>query len=68
MEYYGWEVNLKKLKTKKMTRKEALEFLEFQEGKRGISEEKAIEIYCEAEEEIKNSHGWHSIQNTPLKF
>ncbi|WP_461866424.1 hypothetical protein [Thermococcus sp.] len=65
VEYYEWKANLRKLKTKKISKKEALEFLKSQEGKRKISEEKAIEIYYEAEEEVKR---WREIERKLKKL
>lgn len=65
IEYYEWKANLKKPKTKKINKKEALEFLKSQEGKRKISEEKAVRIYYEAEEEIKR---WREIEKKLKKL
>ncbi|ADT83191.1 hypothetical protein [Thermococcus barophilus] len=66
IEYYEWKANLKKLKTKKITRKEIQQVLNEWKSKRtGISEEKAIEIYYEAEEEIKR---WKEIERKLKKL
>lgn len=66
VEYYEWKANLKKLKTKKMTRKEIKQVLAEWKGKRtGISEEEAIKIYYEAEEEIKR---WKEIERKLKKL
>ena len=63
IEYYEWKANLEKLEKtgmKKMTRKEAIKFLQSQKGKREISEEEeAIELYYEVKEEIKK---WRLIE------
>lgn len=65
IEYYEWKANLKKLKTKKISKTKALEFLKSQEGKRKISEEEAIRIYYEAKEEIKR---WREIERKLKKL
>ena len=65
IEYYEWKSNLKKLKTKKISKTKALEFLKSQEGKRKISEEEAIRIYYEAKEEIKR---WREIERKLKKL
>ncbi|WP_457752647.1 hypothetical protein [Thermococcus sp.] len=66
IEYYEWKANLKKLKTKKMTEKAIQQVLkEWKSERTGISEEKAIEIYYEAEEEIKR---WKEIERKLKKF
>ncbi|WP_324735299.1 hypothetical protein VFC49_09135 [Thermococcus sp. SY098] len=66
VEYYEWKANLKKLKTKKMTKKEVQQVLqEWKSERTGISEEKAIEIYYEAEEEIKR---WKEIERKLKKL
>ncbi|MFA4719448.1 hypothetical protein [Pyrococcus kukulkanii] len=62
IEYYEWKANLEKLEKtgmKKMTREEAIKFLQSQKGKREISEEEAIELYYEVKEEIKK---WRLIE------
>ncbi|RLF91040.1 hypothetical protein DRN43_00520 [Thermococci archaeon] len=63
--YYEWKANLKKLKTKKISKKEALEFLKSQEGKRKISEEEAVRIYYEAKEEVRR---WREIERKLKKL
>ncbi|USH00813.1 hypothetical protein K1720_00525 [Thermococcus argininiproducens] len=65
IEYYEWKANLKKIKTKKISKKDALEFLKSQEGKRKISEGEAVRIYYEAEEEIKR---WREIERKLKKL
>ncbi|GAB6102361.1 hypothetical protein JCM16138_15840 [Thermococcus atlanticus] len=61
IEYYEWKANLEKLKKTrtKMTREEAIKFLQSQKGKRSISEKKAIELYYEARKEVKR---WEQIE------
>ena len=56
IEYYEWKANrekLEKMKPTRMTKKEAKNFILSQKGKRKISEEEAVKLYYEAEEEIK---------------
>ncbi|MFA4639987.1 hypothetical protein [Pyrococcus kukulkanii] len=67
-EYYEWKANLEKLEKtgmKKMTREEAIKFLQSQKGKREISEEEAIELYYEVKEEIKK---WRLIEKRLKKL
>jgi hypothetical protein len=68
IEYYEWKANLEKIKKsqRKMTKAEARKIiLEWKKEKPRMSEEEAVELYYEAEEEIKK---WREIERRLKKL
>ncbi|MDK2915107.1 MAG: hypothetical protein PWQ79_2022 [Thermococcaceae archaeon] len=69
IEYYEWKANLeklKKMKTEKMTKAEAMRIIsEWKKERPLVGEEEAVKLYYEAEEEIRR---WEDIERKLKKL